>query len=57
MTNRVTELLGVRHPILLEAMRVICNPELVADTLPAGEVAGLIGNIPSAREIVEEMVR
>ena len=57
MTNRVTELLGVRHPILLGAMGVICNPELVAGTLLAGEVAGLIRNIPSAGDIVEEMVR
>ncbi len=57
MTNRVTELLGVKHPILLGAMGVICNPELVAGTLPAGEVAGLIRNIPSAADIVEEMVR
>jgi NAD(P)H-dependent flavin oxidoreductase YrpB (nitropropane dioxygenase family) len=31
--------------------------DLEAGTLPAGEVAGLIRNIPSARDIVEEMVR
>lgn len=42
MTNRVTELLGVKHPILLGAMGVICNPELVAAVSGAGGY-GLLG--------------
>ena len=28
--NAVTDMLGCRHPIILGAMGVICNPELVA---------------------------
>ena len=31
--------------------------DLEASSLPAGEVVGLIRSIPSAREIIEEMVR
>ena len=28
--NAVTDMLGCQHPIILGAMGVICNPELVA---------------------------
>ena len=34
--NTVTEMLGCRHPIILGAMGVICNPELVAAVSESG---------------------
>ena len=34
--NAVTEMLGCQHPIILGAMGVICNPELVAAVSEAG---------------------
>ena len=34
--NAVTDMLGCRHPIILGAMGVICNPELVAAVSEAG---------------------
>ena len=36
MNNAVTEMLGCRYPIILGAMGVICNPELVAAVSEAG---------------------
>ena len=34
--NAVTDMLGCRHPIIIGAMGVICNPELVAAVSEAG---------------------
>jgi enoyl-[acyl-carrier protein] reductase II len=34
--NEMTDMLGCRHPIILGAMGVICNPELVAAVSEAG---------------------
>ena len=34
--NAATDMLGCRHPIILGAMGVICNPELVAAVSEAG---------------------
>ncbi len=34
--NAVTEMLDCQHPIILGAMGVICNPELVAAVSEAG---------------------
>ena len=34
--NAVTEMLGCQYPIMLGAMGVICNPELVAAVSEAG---------------------
>jgi len=36
MNNTVTDMLGCQHPIILGAMGVICNPELVAAVSEAG---------------------
>ena len=34
--NAATDMLGCRHPIILGAMGVICNPELVAAVSETG---------------------
>ena len=37
MNNAVTDMLGCRHPSILDAMGVICNPELVTAVSEADE--------------------
>ena len=41
-------MLGCQHPIILGA--------IAAGVLPAGEVSGLVTHIPTAKELIDEIV-
>jgi NAD(P)H-dependent flavin oxidoreductase YrpB (nitropropane dioxygenase family) len=56
--NAVTEMLGCQHPIILGAMSVICNPELVAAVSEAGGygllATAFVQDVDVLREQIQE---
>ena len=57
MNNAVTEMLGCRYPIVLGAMGVICNPELVAAVSEAGGYGLLATAFVQDVEVMRTQVR
>ena len=55
--NAVTEMLGCRHPIILGAMGVICNPELVAAVSEAGGYGLLATAFVQNADVLREQIR
>ena len=56
MTNRVTEMLGCRYPIIQGAMGIISNPEMVAAVSDAGGYGFLATAFADNVDIVEKQV-
>ncbi len=56
--NAVTDILGCQHPIILGAMGVICNPELVAAVSEAGGygllATAFVQDVDVLREQIQE---
>jgi len=55
--SRVTDLLGCRYPIILGAMGVICNPELVAAVSEAGGFGLLATAFAKDPKVVRDQIR
>lgn len=55
--SRVSELLGVEHPVIQGAMGVICNPELVAAVSEAGGYGLLATAFATDAQVVRDQVR
>ncbi len=55
--SRVSELLGVKYPVIQGAMGVICNPELVAAVSEAGGYGLLATAFATDAEAVRDQVR
>jgi enoyl-[acyl-carrier protein] reductase II len=57
MNNAVTDMLGCQHPIILGAMGVICNPELVAAVSEAGGYGLLATAFVQDFEVLHRQIR
>ena len=57
MESRVTEMLGIRYPVIQGAMGVICNPELVAAVSEAGAFGLLATAFAKEPETVRSQVQ
>jgi len=55
--SRVSELLGIEHPVIQGAMGVICNPELVAAVSEAGGYGLLATAFATDAQTVRDQVR
>jgi enoyl-[acyl-carrier protein] reductase II len=55
--SRVSELLGIEHPVIQGAMGVICNPELVAAVSEAGGYGLLATAFATDAQVVRGQVR
>jgi enoyl-[acyl-carrier protein] reductase II len=55
--SRVSELLGIEHPVIQGAMGIICNPELVAAVSDAGGYGLLATAFATDVQVVRDQVR
>lgn len=56
ITTPLTELFGIKHPILLAGMNVAAGPELAAAVTNAGGL-GVIGGVGYTPKILRQQVR
>jgi enoyl-[acyl-carrier protein] reductase II len=52
MRTRVTDLLGIKYPIIQGGMQWLSDAPFAAGVIPCGQVVGLVDEIKSVSEVI-----